>query len=129
LLYGLLASYIDNNVIQPWQSKLVKKYGDVKFTQKPSFLAVIPAVGTMVVAEQLSKSNHFIRNHTGYVSRYVLSSVAGFAVYLGIQTAWIKLQSRKMDNALEVLPLVQAQPQNQSLLMPQAFKPFKPKHH
>ena len=127
LIYGLTASYLDNNVVQPLQSKLVKKYGDVKFTQLPSFAAIVPSLATLMLAQRLSTSVQFIRNHTGHVSRYALSSIAAFAVYLGVQALGLKYETQKMDKALEILPEIQAQPQNRALLMPESFRAFKPK--
>lgn len=89
-LNGSLITYLDNNVIQPWQRRLVKKYGEVNFTLKPGYLAYLPTITTYMLAKRFTP---------GYLRSQVVASLAAVGVYAlsakGLLSMWMKNKPEK----------------------------------
>lgn len=80
VFYGILQSWLDVNVIQPWQKKLYEKRGTTNEVVAPVYWGVIPfGLGLMaVMSDKIAPK--FIQK-LGPVSRFTVGAFAALAAY------------------------------------------------
>ncbi|MEB3286269.1 MAG: hypothetical protein VKJ04_02080 [Vampirovibrionales bacterium] len=79
VLSGIIGSWVDVNVVQPWQDKLVEKRGTSKEVVTPQIWSLIPAMAVGLLVAKLVKPLN------GYGLRFSLAILSGVITY-GVST-------------------------------------------
>lgn len=89
IVYGNMASYVDNKIVQPWQKKLVKERGTSREVVAPTYLALIPgALATCVTL--IDKFTPKFVQKLGYFNRFAVGGLFSLGVYAGSVFLMIK---------------------------------------
>ncbi|MBY0404579.1 MAG: hypothetical protein K2X66_11820 [Cyanobacteria bacterium] len=93
LVYGVVASYLDNHYIQPWQKKLVKERGTSSEVVSPFYWALIPGAATLtaLMSEKLLPG----LNKLGYFGKFAFAGIASLGVYTGTGLLLLKNKLNK----------------------------------
>ncbi|MDX2084105.1 MAG: hypothetical protein SFZ03_01790 [Candidatus Melainabacteria bacterium] len=78
---GVAFSWLDNAVIQPWQSRAVARYGNVNGVPEAMYLGTLTGGAAYLGLMNVAKVNQFLDKHLGYAGKFMAASTVGMGVF------------------------------------------------
>lgn len=125
--YGIVASFLDNKIIQPWQKRVVAERGTSREVVPPTYLSLVPASVAMLFTMCDKMTPPFVKK-LGYLNRFAVGGVLSLGVYIGSVLWMVKRALSKPPIGAPIrpeptpLPLPEERP---PIYHPNAFRQFE----